>query len=243
MPRVIPLGRRALTGYLPTRFGTEAIAYESRLERDCLMLLQFDHRLQSLKSQPITIHYELAGRRRRYTPDILAGWAEAAWSPWRHARMLFEVKPAADLVRNAEQWREKWKTIHRYADEHGYGFAILTESEIRIPRLKNAELLLPYWDRRPEPELSVRLRNIVQDADGEATMGHITQMASEAGWPVSDVVAGLRHHLLHRIFAANLDRPIEEGTCLRLPEQEAVDGGYRFTAGKPGISKGAQSSD
>jgi len=47
-------------------------AFESSLERDFLLLLDFDPEVVLYEEQPVTINYhDDQGRRRRYTPDVL----------------------------------------------------------------------------------------------------------------------------------------------------------------------------
>ena len=42
MRRIIPPSHRSITGSLPTRFPARQLHYESKLERDFLMLLEID---------------------------------------------------------------------------------------------------------------------------------------------------------------------------------------------------------
>ena len=58
------------TGYFASYKNKIQIAFESVLERDFYMLLEFDENVISYAEQPITINYEYKdGSKRRYTPD------------------------------------------------------------------------------------------------------------------------------------------------------------------------------
>ena len=59
------------TGYFSSYKNQQHIAYESVLERDFYMLLEFDKDVLSYHEQPFRIYYELLGKQTRYTPDAL----------------------------------------------------------------------------------------------------------------------------------------------------------------------------
>lgn len=60
------------TGYFASYKNKTQIAFESVLERDFYMLLEFDKDVISYEEQPITINYKYKdGSKRKYTPDCL----------------------------------------------------------------------------------------------------------------------------------------------------------------------------
>lgn len=69
--RPLKPARRALTGRVALA-GGGAAGYESSLERDWLIALDFDWRVARIQEQPYTLAYVFDGKARRYTPDILA---------------------------------------------------------------------------------------------------------------------------------------------------------------------------
>lgn len=85
--RKIPTNRRSSRGYYAFR-GQESIPHESTVERDFVMLMEFDEKVDKIVSQPIELSYvDLNGRRQRYTPDYLVYFKNAASKP-----LLVEVK-------------------------------------------------------------------------------------------------------------------------------------------------------
>lgn len=222
MSRKIPLGRQSLTGYLPLRpgitgrsgIGGTDLAYESRLERDALVLLQFDHQLAVLVTQPFTIAYQHEGKAARYTPDIGATWIVEGCSPYGYRTMIFEVKPKDRLERDRKLLEPRFAAARAYADERKWGFAILTETEIRTPRLKNAELLTPHWLSRPDEKLSTAIIEIVSQA-GCTTIGEVEQRAVRAGWPLVVAASAIKNLIASRELLVDLDQPLTERTTLR----------------------------
>jgi hypothetical protein len=133
--RRIPLSRRShVTGFQP--IGKMAVEHESALERDFVTLTRFIDADAECTSQPVTIHFEDAGAKRRYTPDFLVRWGDGR-------RELVEVKYRADLKAQWTQLRPGFAEAGAWARENGAKFRIATERGIRGPRLANATRLLP----------------------------------------------------------------------------------------------------
>src|SRR4029453_16883780 len=70
--RIVPKNYRNLTGFV-YNFRTSTItAFESSLERDFLLLLDFDPNVECFEEQPIKILYQDdTSRLHTYTPDVL----------------------------------------------------------------------------------------------------------------------------------------------------------------------------
>src|SRR2546426_9456395 len=68
--RIIPKNYRSLTGLVSNTRTQSMTAFESSLERDFLLLLDFDPDVEFYEEQPLTITYDDRGRRRTYTPDV-----------------------------------------------------------------------------------------------------------------------------------------------------------------------------
>jgi len=137
--RKLRLTSKSITGIRASAKG-RGISFESTLERDLIVLMQFDPAVLSIEEQPLTVFWiDDAGRRRRYTPDFLIR-AEAA-------TRLIEVKPTTILAQQADELRPKFEAATQYAGERGWRFEVWTEREIRTPRLANAKFLLGYRQR------------------------------------------------------------------------------------------------
>ena len=71
--RIVPKNyRNHLTGLVPNSRTQAMTAFESTLERDFLLLLDFDPDVEFYEEQPLKITYhDEAGQRRTSTPDVL----------------------------------------------------------------------------------------------------------------------------------------------------------------------------
>src|SRR6266581_6966395 len=77
--RIIPKNYRSLTGLVSNTRTQSMTAFESSLERDFLLLLDFDPDVEFYEEQPVRIVYQDDhGRCRTYTPDVFVRYRTAA---------------------------------------------------------------------------------------------------------------------------------------------------------------------
>lgn len=111
---------------------------ESLLERDALLLLEFDEDIEAYKAQPMSLTYRNAsGRECRYTPDQLIKIKSSKKFVFR------EVKPSErvnnEIIAKIELINQHIKKVYRTSLE------IITSKEIRIgSRIENLNKLYSY---------------------------------------------------------------------------------------------------
>lgn len=125
--------------------------WESYLERDAFLLLEADPLVLSFREQPAVLTYEQNGEERRHYPDLLVRS--------RRGTEFVEVKTDKDA--ESEEVAARTALLQPPLADHGYGYRVWTESEIRVhPRLDNVRYLLRYG-RTPVPlERVERLRQL-----------------------------------------------------------------------------------
>lgn len=120
-------------------------AFESMLERDFLLLLEFDRGVSRYASQPITLRWHDGQRKRQYTPDVLVEYMSSVRGRNPFVKpTLFEVKPEAVLKRDWEQLKPKFKAAVRWCREYDCRFRLVTERYIRTPYLDNVKFLRQF---------------------------------------------------------------------------------------------------
>ncbi len=137
--RTIGTSHRSITGRVA--FGGGSIPFESSLERDFLVLLDFDLTVENVLEQPFRITYKGAdGRERHYTPDFLVEYENGE-------HVIYEVKYRANLKEEWTTLKPRFRAAIRYAKQNGMRFSIETEVEIRgSSYLANVRFLRPYRD-------------------------------------------------------------------------------------------------
>ena len=123
---------------------------ESMLEHDFLTLLEWDSRIEKYTTQPFAIDWiDAEGTPRMYTPDVLVSYHSLARS--RDSSLMptvFEVKPIANLKRDWESQRNKYRAAIAALRPIGIRFKIVTEKHIHTDLLVNARFLLSYKTTR-----------------------------------------------------------------------------------------------
>ena len=133
--RTIPLSRSSVTGRHNPGRGARAIAFESTLERDFILLMRFDPDVEAIEEQPVRISYrDEEGKSRHNTPDFLVTRSNGA-------NQLVEVKPSSRVTPDLDM---KFHAAREFSRSRGWKFELWTEKEIRIPRLENAVFLKPF---------------------------------------------------------------------------------------------------
>lgn len=126
------------TGYFASYKNKTQIAFESVLERDFYMLLEFDKNVMSYSEQPITINYEYKdGSKRRYTPDCVVVYKD-------RTEQYIEIK-YADEIRNDIELKEKLDFLKAYFyDKYTLKFDIFVDEEINKIYLDNLKFLYKF---------------------------------------------------------------------------------------------------
>jgi len=164
--REIKPTRRSVSGVYPFR-KQYSLAYESSLERDFIVLQEFDSSVIEVIAQPIKIPFSLKGRNYQYTPDFLVMFEQVY--PTRG--MLVEVKPESEWRNHWRSWLPKWKAAYRWAVERDFLFHIYDESRIRGQRLANIKTLSRFLDKQSDDALAGLIADFV--GDGMVSMGDI----------------------------------------------------------------------
>lgn len=152
--RTVPRSYRNVTGFFPSEKSIGPDCFESPLERDCLVLLEFHPDVLEYEVQPVRIPWkDRSGKSRSYTLDIRVTYRPEAQCAWRGRTLIIEVKTAEEL---AKKWKElvpKFRAAWRHCQEHGWIFKIVTDRAIRTHAFKNAKFLLPFRRHEPHPEV------------------------------------------------------------------------------------------
>jgi hypothetical protein len=191
-----------------------AVTVESTLERDFVLLQRFDREVAAIEEQPVRILYRsVSGRMRSYIPDFLVSYR----NPDR-AALLVEVKHSRDRALLSGALEERFAAARRYAEVHGWSFVMMTEADIRTPRLQNATFLLPFRERGPEPSICRELLRAIGAHRVKTVQSVADAVARSFGVDRSQVLPSLWALIAELRVVADVDRPLTMQTSLSLPE-------------------------
>lgn len=114
--RKIPKNYSNVTGIAAHSKADGQAMFESTLERDFLMLLEFDKNVERFEVQPIKLEWmnEL-GKPRSYTPDVLVYYGKG-----KQFTTLFEVKYRDDINKNWSVLKPKFKAAIRFCKDNNW---------------------------------------------------------------------------------------------------------------------------
>ena len=119
LPSLVHYTYSSVSGNYPFK-SEKTISFESTLERDFIVLMEFNPLVLDITEQPITIEYQnLNNRKASYTPDFKVDFLAESNIP---SSYIVEVKPRKFIKSNWVKLREKFKLATSYAKEHGYIF-------------------------------------------------------------------------------------------------------------------------
>ncbi len=177
--RKISKSHTSLTGVLVSVKDELFKTFESDLERDYLIILDFDSMVSSFYDQPVKIPYQLpSGRVGHYTPDILVYYRDNPINKQKTPPLLAEIKSLKDLRLNKDEYALKFAAAGKYAEQRGWKFQVLTEENIRTPYLFNAKFLRQYRLWEPPCNDSALLHEILNE-EGIMTVQNLLDRAAE----------------------------------------------------------------
>ncbi|MCU7846464.1 MAG: TnsA endonuclease N-terminal domain-containing protein [Candidatus Thiodiazotropha sp. (ex Lucinoma kastoroae)] len=202
--RKIPKNYRNVTGVAASRKAIGEAQFESTLERDFLALLDFSPEVVCYEVQPVRIEWDdETGKLRTYTPDVLVTFESSIGrSPW-----LYEVKYWADIKKDWDALRGKFRRAIRFAKEQGWRFRLISEIEIRTDYLQNVRFLSPFKHHLySESQIEVlleRLRFL-----GHTTPADLMGALSPDAWKQAEWLPVLWQQIAYGKIGAALEREL-----------------------------------
>jgi hypothetical protein len=143
------------------------VGYESLLERDWMLLLDFDRDVEWMCEQPLRLRYRKDERPASHVPDLLV---------WRTGTPeLCDVKRAERL--EDPEFRAQVQAMELACAEAGLGYRVLAEPDRQ--RLVNVRWLAGFRERPADPDCE-RRRMLSMLAGAASTVGELLAGARES---------------------------------------------------------------
>lgn len=209
--RKIPKNYNYVTGGFASRKRTSMAGYESPLEHEYMLLLEFDPEVETFEEQPIRIWFKgETGRKKPYVPDVLVRYRNACPE-------LIEVKTTADLKKNKQRYALKFEAAKAHAKEQGWKFRIVTEKNIRGPYLQNLKFLREYREIEADPKVARTAIEILSSSARGMSVSSLLEKLASSDQEKLIVLPVIWHLVVSGQFKANLAKELTYQTRLSMP--------------------------
>jgi hypothetical protein len=216
--RTVPKNYRSLTGLVPNTRTQSMTAFESSLEREFLLLLDFDPDVEFYEEQPVKITYhDDSGRRRTYTPDVFVRYRTDRFQAQHTQPHLCEVKYRDDLRQHWAEYRPKFRVAQRYARQQGWRFRVVTERHIRTPYLDNVKFLRSYQTRLINERYRTQFLNALSALE-ETDPASLLTATSQDRWQQAQMLPMLWQLIAIREVGTDLAQPLTMQSRIWLQE-------------------------
>ncbi|MBV34388.1 MAG: heteromeric transposase endonuclease subunit TnsA [Rickettsiales bacterium] len=199
--RKIPKNYSNLTGHIYSHKNKRLVSFESKLERDFYILLEFNKDVAKYQEQPYTINSS-KGKFKQYTPDV-----EITYSDKNRKKWICEVKYKDEIKRKIKEYKEKFKEAISFAKSNNSIFKIITDDDIYSEYFENARFLLPYKDIECAEDDLVELISTMehlQIATPEQILSHCSNNLIEQ----AKLIPALWHLVARGSIDVDLNKPL-----------------------------------
>jgi hypothetical protein len=217
--RKIPKNYLSVTGTFSSAKNGKSLGYESLLERDLMILLEFDDAVERFEEQPAKVPLVVNGKKLKpYVPDILIHY-RCVPSGETPRSVLGEVKHTDDLKKNKAKYAPKFEAASTFAEERGWDWRIFTDKDIRMPYLENLKFLREYHSAEPDVALLDEVIRHLQNNRSSVSLESLLQNLCPSEEMELYMVPAIWHLLATKRIVANLKKPLDMKTKLSLPKE------------------------
>jgi len=147
--RKIPKNYRSVTGTFASLKNSRNVFYESLLERDFFLTLEFDKTVSSYEEQPLQISYQHYNKQLKYTPDCLV--------LYNNDRLpcIYEVKFSDEIKEKKVFLESKFEQIENYLSDNDMEFKLFTEMDVDATYLHNIKFIYNYAVIRNQAKINM----------------------------------------------------------------------------------------
>ena len=127
----------SVTGYFSSYKNKRQINFESKLEHDFYLLLEFDETVKSYQEQPFKVYYIYQDKKRRYTPDTLVNYIDST-------QKIFEVKPMFKIKNNIELQEKIELQKQKIKEEKNLELLIFTDENMNKIYMNNIKIIYNF---------------------------------------------------------------------------------------------------
>ena len=149
--RKIKKSHIAVSGYFASYKNKRQINFESKLEHDFYLLLEFDETIKSYQEQPFKVYYIYQDKKRRYTPDTLVNYIDST-------QKIFVVKPMFKIKNNIELQEKIELQKQKIKEEKNLELLIFTDENMNKIYMNNIKIIYNFAFIKVNKEIQDKIR-------------------------------------------------------------------------------------
>ena len=149
--RKIKKSHISVTGYFSSYKNKRQINFESKLEHDFYLLLEFDETVKNYQEQPFKVYYIYQDKKRKYTPDTLVNYIDST-------QKIFEVKPMIKIKNDIELQEKIELQKQKIKEEKNLELCIFTDVNIDKIYLNNIKIIYNFAFIKINKEIQDKIR-------------------------------------------------------------------------------------
>ena len=205
--RKIPKNYRSVTGTFASIKNKRNVFYESLLERDFFLLLEFDKTVSSYEEQPIKLYYDRYGKKTKYTPDCLVYYNNDKLP------CIHEVKFSNEIKEKKVFLRQKFEQIEQYLSKNDMEFKLFTEMDIDEIYLDNIKFIYNYSVIRNETKIKY-FKTLFKKFDEISYIDFLNQYSTNR-YEQAEAIPYIWYLVLQNFLEIDLTKKISKETVLK----------------------------
>lgn len=216
--RKIPKNYLGVTGGFASTKNGRMLGFESLLEKDLFVLLEYDDEVLSFEEQPVRI--PLSGKGRSYVPDVLIHFRQKPSSKVRKPS-LTEVKVAEDFKKNKAKYANKFAAAKRWASGKDWVFQTRSDRDIRGPRLDFLKFLREYHCIEPDAADIGRVLAVLGQLGGGAPFKNLLRALCSSEEEQLRTIPVIWHMVATRQLVVDLNQAVTDEVLLQIRQDRA----------------------
>ena len=206
--RKIPKNYRSVTGTFASLKNNRNIFYESLLERDFFLTLEFDKTVKSYEEQPLQIQYDRYGKKTNYTPDCLVHYNNGNIS------CIVEVKFSDEVKEKKVFFKHKFDQVEEYLANNDMNFKLFTEIDVDEIYLENIKFIYNYSIIRNRSKIE-ELKKVFM-SHSEVIYQDFLNSYSNSKFEQAEIIPYIWYLVLIGFLEINLLKPIKQDTLIKV---------------------------
>jgi len=206
--RKIPKNYRSVTGTFASLKNNRNIFYESLLERDFFLTLEFDKTVESYEEQPLQIQYDRYGKKTNYTPDCLVHYNNG------NIPCIVEVKFSDEVKEKKVFFKYKFEQVEDYLANNDMDFKLFTEIDVDEIYLENIKFIYNYSVIRNKSKIEELKKEFISCS--EIIYQDFLNSYSNSKFEQAEIIPYIWYLVLIGFLEINLFKPIKQDTLIKV---------------------------